>query len=76
MLSFSLEKLGSVLTLYWDIAGRRVAYIQPSMAKVQPTRAKTGLSSDCTAAIVVCFLTGKLVDCEDDEVDELEYRMI
>jgi hypothetical protein len=51
LFNFSLEKLGSVLTLYWDIAGRRVAYIQPSMAKVQPTRAKTGLRSDCTAAI-------------------------
>jgi hypothetical protein len=51
LFSFSLEKLGSVLTLYLDIAGRRVAYIQPSIAKVQPTRAKTGLRSACTAAI-------------------------
>jgi hypothetical protein len=51
LFNFSLEKLGSVLTLYLDIAGRRVAYIQPSIAKVQPTRAKTGLRSACTAAI-------------------------
>jgi hypothetical protein len=28
-----------------------LAYIQPSIAKVQPTSAKTGLRSDCTAAI-------------------------
>jgi hypothetical protein len=38
-----------------DIAGRRVAYIQPSIAKVQPTRAKTGLRSACTAAISKVF---------------------
>jgi hypothetical protein len=49
--------LGSVLILYFDIAGRRVAYIQPSIAKVQPTRAKTGFRSDCTAAIFEVFYT-------------------
>jgi hypothetical protein len=57
LFSFSLEKLGSVLILYFDIAGRRVAYIQPSIAKVQPTRAKTGFRSDCTAAIFEVFYT-------------------
>jgi hypothetical protein len=62
LFSFSLEKLGSVLTLYLDIAGRRVAYIQPSIAKVQPTSAKTGLRSACTAAMSKLFYRAAEMD--------------